>query len=152
MDVISKIAVQLINWKFGFNWHINWKFNWFINSQLKPAVCPTINCKLLVNFDASLWMKCHPAPWSYHGSQKMLRSSLADLLIARLPAQRAESAFHLPGVELLPINQIQTTHLCLGNFNNKHLGLSAVKIDRDLCLIRYSFYCFKIAHCQWGNG
>ena len=77
---------------------------------------------------------------------------LADLWISRLPAHRVESPVHLSGVELLPSNQIQTTHRGLSNFNNRNLGSSAVKIDRDFVVIRDSFYCFKIVHCHWGNG
>ena len=77
---------------------------------------------------------------------------LVDLWIARFPAHGVASAFHFSWVELLPRNQLQTTHQGLSKFNNKNLGLSSVKIDRDLGFIRDSFYCFKIAHCHWGNG
>ena len=58
--------------------------------------------------------------------------------------------FTFPGVEFLPSNQLRTTHWGLSNFNNQNLGSSAVKINRDFGLIRNSFYCFKIAHYQWG--
>ena len=184
MHVISKITVQLINWKIGFNWHINWQFNWLINSQLKwlinsqlkllinsqlnwlinsqlnwlinsqpkPAGSPTTDCKLWVNLSVYLSMKWHPTPWSWHGRQKMLWSLLMDLWIAWLPAHRVASTFHLPRVELLPNNQLLTTHWGLSNFINQNLGSSAVKTDRDFSLIRVRFYCFIIAHCQWWNG
>ena len=184
MDVISKLLVQLINWKFVFNWHIKWQFNWLINSQfnwfvnsqlkglinsqlkglinsqlnwlinsqLKPAGSPTTDFKPWVNLSASLWIKWHPDPWSWHGRHKILWYSLMDLWIVWLPSHSVESAFHLPGVDFLPSNQLQTTHWGLSNFNNKNLGLSAVKIDRNFGLIRDSFYCFIIAHFQWGNG
>ena len=77
---------------------------------------------------------------------------LVELWIARLPAHRVASAFHLPWVELLPSNQLQIIRWGLSNFNNQNLGSSAVKIDRDFSLIKDSFYCFKIAHCYWENG
>ena len=172
MDFITKIALQLINWKFGFNlqfnllinsqfnwlinsqliWLINSQLNWLINSQLKPACSPTTYCKPWVSLSVSLWMKWHPDQWYWHGRQKMLWSFLVDLWISRLPAHRVASAFRFPGVELLPNNQLQTTHRGLSNFNNQNLGSLSVKIDRDLGLIIDSFYCFIIAHCHWWNG
>ena len=76
---------------------------------------------------------------------------LVDLWIARLLAHRVESYFHFPVVELLPRNQLQSTHRGLSKINNQNLGSSAVKIDRDFGLIRDRFYYFKIAHCLWGN-
>ena len=77
--------------------------------------------------------------------------SLVDLWIAWLPSRRVAPTLYLPGVELLPSNQLQTTHIGLSNFNNQNIGSSAVIIDRDLGLIRDSFYCFKIAHWHWRN-
>ena len=151
MDVISKIAVQLINRKSGFNWHINWKFNWLINSQPKPAGIPTTVCKPWVNLAASIWMKWHPAPWYYHGRQRMLWYCLWTLWIARLSAHMVASASHFPVFELSPRNKIQNTHRGSINLNNQNVGSSDVKIDRNFGLIRENFYCFKIAHRHWGN-
>ena len=69
--------------------------------------------------------------------------SIAYIWSAQLLTQRVESAFHFPGVELLPSNQLQTTHQCLSNFNNQDLGSSAVKIDKDFGLVRESFIVSK---------